>query len=57
MPRQTNSVPNQPRTPNRAVRVSDDLWSKAQAVAKDRGETLSDVIRDALTEYVRKFGK
>lgn len=57
MPRQTGSVPNQPRTPMRAVRVPDELWLKAQAVAKERGETVSDVIRDALTTYVKRFGK
>jgi len=47
-------MPNQPKTPNRVVRVADDLWRAAQAVARERGEILSDVIRDGLAEYVRQ---
>ena len=54
MRRNTEQVPNQPKTPQRAIRVPDDLWRAAQAVAKERGETLSDVIREALGEYVRR---
>jgi antitoxin component of RelBE/YafQ-DinJ toxin-antitoxin module len=46
-------MPNQPATPNRAIRVPDDLWWAAQRVAKDRGETVSDVVRRALERYVR----
>ena len=57
MAHQTQNVPNQPKTPTRALRVPDDLWLAAKAVAKERGETLSDVLRDALVEYVRKYGK
>lgn len=49
-------VPNQPKTPQRAVRVPDDLWRAAQEIARERGETLSDVLRDALVQYVRRFG-
>lgn len=47
-------MPNQPRTPARAVRVEDDLWRAAQRQAADRGETVSDVIRRALERYVRQ---
>ena len=54
--RKTERVPNQPKTPQRAVRVPDDLWRAARAVAKSRGEALSDVIRDALREYVKRYG-
>lgn len=57
MRRNTEQVPNQPKTPQRAIRVPDDLWRAAQAVAKERGETLSDVIREALAEYVRRHGR
>jgi hypothetical protein len=39
-------------TPIRPVRVSDELWQKALAKARERGESLSDVIRDALRAYV-----
>ncbi|GGO92584.1 hypothetical protein GCM10011584_29300 [Nocardioides phosphati] len=46
-------MPNQPKTPNRVVRVPDELWRAAQRVAADRGETLAAVIRRALEKYVR----
>jgi hypothetical protein len=49
-------VPNQPATPIRSVRVSDDLWETAQKVASDRGETVTDVIIRALTRYVSSYG-
>lgn len=39
------------RTNGRVVRVSDDLWNAAKAKAEERGERLSDVIRQALAEY------
>lgn len=46
-------MPNQPRTPNRVVRVDDALWRAAQERAAERGEHVSDVIRRALARYVR----
>ncbi len=46
-------MPNQPKTPTRAVRIEDGLWSAAQQKAAERGETVSDVIRRALQRYVR----
>jgi hypothetical protein len=55
--RKNRDVPNQPKTPTRAVRIPDDLWRAALAVARSRGESLSSVIRDALVEYVRRYGK
>lgn len=39
---------------NRAVRVDDVLWEKAQAAAKANGETVSVVIRRALVQYVKE---
>lgn len=42
-----------PRKP-RSVKVEDDLWAAALAKADERGEVLSEVIRDALKRYVRK---
>lgn len=58
MPHKDSSVtPNQPRTPVRTLRVPDELWSNAQKVAKDRGESLSDVMRDALEAYVRRYSR
>lgn len=41
-------------TPLRNVRVDDELWCAAREVAKVRGETLSDVVRDALARYVKR---
>jgi predicted transcriptional regulator len=38
----------------RNVRVADDLWRRARAVAERRGESLSDVIRAALERYVKR---
>ena len=51
MPRQTVNVPNQPRTPNRAVRVPDATWIPAQEAARRRGDTLSEIMRDSLDAY------
>lgn len=39
-------------TPIRTVRIDDGLWEEAQAAASERGDNLSDVIREALREYV-----
>jgi antitoxin component of RelBE/YafQ-DinJ toxin-antitoxin module len=49
-------MPNQPRpsNPGRMVRVEDELWHAAQAVAAERGETVSDVLRKALVRYVKR---
>lgn len=40
--------------PHRTVRVPDDLWRAAQAKAAERGDNLSEVIRQALTRYVKR---
>lgn len=37
----------------RHVRVEDALWDAAKAKADERGDVLSEVIRDALRRYVR----
>jgi antitoxin component of RelBE/YafQ-DinJ toxin-antitoxin module len=47
-------MPNQPKTPIRGVRIAEDLWLAAKAVAERRGDNLSDVIRKALERYVRR---
>lgn len=41
-------------TPLRNVRVADDLWVPALALAKERGETLTSVIEAALKRYVAR---
>jgi predicted transcriptional regulator len=38
----------------RNVRVADDLWRRALAVAQGRNESLSEVIRAALERYVKR---
>jgi hypothetical protein len=48
-------VPNQPATPNRTIRVPDDLWQAAKRKAADRGETVTAVIIRALIRYVRDY--
>lgn len=45
--------PRPPRKP-RAVRVEDELWDAAMRKAEERGEILSEVIREALKRYVAK---
>lgn len=49
-----DTVPNQPKTKIRAVRVPDELWEAAQEVAASKGETVSDEIRSALERYVKR---
>lgn len=43
-----------PETKIRGVRIDDDLWEAAQAKAKDRRESVADVIRRALLAYVEE---
>jgi predicted CopG family antitoxin len=47
-------MPNAPKTPSRAIRIDDDLWSAALTKAGERGETVSEVIRRALRRYVSR---
>ena len=49
------AVPNQPATQNRSIRFPDDLWEAVQRIAADRGETATDVILRATTQYVRLY--
>ncbi len=46
-------TPNQPKTPKRSVRVPDELWQAVKVKAKQRGETITDVIVRALKRYLR----
>lgn len=45
-------MPNQPKTPMHAFRCEDELWQDAKAAAAVRKETLADVLRRALRDYV-----
>lgn len=40
-------------TPVRAIRVDDYLWDAVKSAADWEGLTVSDVVRDMLTQYVR----
>ena len=43
-----------PLRKTRAVRVEDDLWNAALRKAEQRGEVLSEEIREFLKRYVNK---
>lgn len=47
-------MPNQPKTPLRAVRVPDDIWTAAQERAAAEGKTLTAVIVAALRRYAKR---
>lgn len=46
-------MPNQPKTPKRSVRVSDEIWQAVKEKAKKRGETITEVILRSLKRYLR----
>ena len=50
----TTTRPARPARRPRSVKVEDDLWEAAKRKADERGEILSEVIREALKRYVRK---
>lgn len=41
-------------TTHRTVRIEDALWGAAKAKAAEREESLSEVIRLALVEYIKE---
>jgi predicted transcriptional regulator len=47
-------MPNHPRTKGTMFRIPDDLKAEAQAIAAARNETLTHVVTEALTRYVRR---
>lgn len=47
-------MPNKPKTPHRTIRIDDELWKAAQAAAEREGKTITEVIRAALTRYVKR---
>lgn len=40
----------------RPARIPDEIWEPAKAVAKERGDSLAQIWRDGLVEYVEKYG-
>jgi predicted transcriptional regulator len=47
-------MPNQPKTPARAVRISDEMWAALRDVADRDDVTVSDVIRTACADYLAR---
>jgi len=45
-------MPNQPKTPGHTIRVPDEEWLPAQKIAKETGETMTDIVRRALRQLV-----
>lgn len=45
-------TPNRPGTPTTTFRLDPVLLAAAKAKAAERGETVTDVVRRALVEYV-----
>ena len=43
-------------TPQVAIRIDPELWQQAKQAAAAEGETISDVIRRYLIEYVNQHG-
>lgn len=41
-------------TARRAVRVEDELWEGAKEKAAESGDNLSDIMREALKQYINK---
>lgn len=46
-------MPNMPATPNRTVRVPDEIWVPAIAKAAAEGTTVTEVVIKALTKFLR----
>jgi predicted DNA binding CopG/RHH family protein len=45
-------MPNSPKTPTRTIRVSNELWSAVKDKAAIEGKTVTQVIIEALKEYI-----
>lgn len=47
-------MPNAPKTPARAVRISEEMWAALRDVADRKELTVSDVIRLALADFIAR---
>jgi len=43
-------------TKRHAIRIPDPLWNQARTTAAEHGDNLSEIIRQALVEYVEQRG-
>lgn len=50
-----SAVPNQPKTPNRVIRVENDLWRDYTAACEAEGVTRSDDLRAHMMRKVRTW--
>lgn len=48
-------VPNKPATPSRSIRISDDVWELLRRIADERGESVTEVVRRAIGQYLRNY--
>lgn len=44
------------KTPNRTVRVPDEVWEEAKRKAESEGRNVSDVVNECLRRYLRRKG-
>lgn len=44
-------------TPQRTIRVSDELWQAAKEAAEERNENLTEVLVEALARYAEEHRK
>ncbi|GII84614.1 hypothetical protein Ssi03_26040 [Sphaerisporangium siamense] len=42
------------QTPNRTVRVPDEVWDEAKRKADEEGTNVTDVVNDCLRRYIAK---
>lgn len=49
-------MPNQPKTPLHSFRVDDELWQQVLDAARANGQTIADVLRSALRDYLDQHG-
>ena len=47
-----STMPNAPKTPTRTIRVSNQLWAAVKEKAAIDGRTVTDVIIEALKDYI-----
>jgi hypothetical protein len=50
-------IKDMPRDPLHPFRAPDELWQAALSIARRRGEYLSQILRKALEDYVKKYGE